>query len=241
MASEEKTKQEKQGNPAPEGKKEVAKKTDEKGVPLENRVKEYERKYQKAVEQNDQLSQKIAEIEAKMDSGDSQKEIKEDIFADLDEYDRKLAGKVMGVVEQRMKRHQEQLKQELSPLKERSLVQSRETNLDELERKDSKGIVSKYRNEIEEELDKYPPATWENKETVEIAKARVIDRHLDEIVGRREEKKEAPTETQHGGGSEEGATGNEAEARKMATKYNCDIKQAQKILEKKRKALKARR
>lgn len=241
MASEEKTKQEKQGNPAPEGKKEVAKKTDEKGVPLENRVKEYERKYQKAVEQNDQLSQKIAEIEAKMDSGQSKEEIKDDIFADLDEYDRKLAGKVMGAVEQKIKRHQEQLQQELSPIKERNLKQSRETNLDELERKDSKGIVSKYRDEIEAELDKYPAKTWGNKETVEIAKARVIDRHLDEIVGKKEEKKEAPTETQHGGGSDTGSAGNEAEAQKLSKKYNCSVKQAQKILEKKKRALKARR
>lgn len=181
---------------------------DSRGVPAENVIAEANRKLKEAtdkltVEQGkrEELEEKVENIQTKLMQDITNKEKNtlienfEKAMKDLGHDDKKTVGVIIDTMKALAKQSEDSVKKEFEKNNEPTVKLTRDSLLTKAEKDDDLGIVSQYRKEIEEELDKLDPKFWTDKEVIETAIARVQRRHTKEIFEKKQEKNSEEVET----------------------------------------------
>lgn len=212
--------------------------------PWKNVAKEYERKLDSTKENNEKLAAKLNELEQRMESKQQEAEKPDsgELTETLEElgYEKDLAEKMQKQIDKQVdyktKQSMKSVKEEVEPIKRQVYKSARDKNLKQLEQSDDIGVVSKYRDEIEDELDKYPAHTWGNEEAIEMAVGKITRKHMSEIIDESTKKEKSPTETSHKSGSKSGVKVSE-EAKKKAEQQGLDPEKVQKRIDRREKIL----
>jgi len=230
----------------PESKEEEE--TDEEGVPWKNRAKEFERKFKESSQETESLKTQIQELQNKFVSSASEKEKKNateklkktlsDLGYEEDAIVEGIIDSVKDIAEEKIQGKIKDLETKIGNTGRYALESARKSILSNFEKEDSYGLTTKYKKEIEAELDTYPPEYWGNEKVIETAIALVEKRHRSEILKSGIKAKEsAPTETEphtKGAGRE---SAQDEEEREYADRQGITLKEAREIMALRKKAL----
>lgn len=230
-------------NPAPEGEAGVKQEeVDEQGVPLKNRLAEAHRKLEVTERKTQELEDKLRELSV----SSATPEKKEVAFESLKErfvesgIDEDLVDDMITAFSSVAEKSNQQTKKELEQLKIGQAMESRKNILKDMQSSDDKGIIAKYRAEINKELDGYDPKIVGDPAVVDVAVARVIKRHLSELLDRKPVTSSSAVEGSPSSTPANGVSGElEKKAKSYAESNNIDIKRAREIVKKKEQALKS--
>lgn len=187
---------------------------------------EYERKWKKSEAGRADLERRVEELSKVVESSRpaSEKKTAVDKFRDKltsAGYDKNainvLVDSVKDLAEEIADSKMSDYEKRLKPFSNSAILVSRKNSLDKFEKDDELGIVSKYRGEIEAELDKLNPEISADPEMIDLTISIVSRRHMKEIIGSGDKKGSPATETKSSKKSNTKLSASEEEIeRKMA-------------------------
>lgn len=210
--------------------------TDDKGVPLKNRLAEANRKLEVISKKNAELEMKLNEISGQISKGGAGKKTVDDLREKLRDtgFDDSVIDGIVSVVQEESGKGRKEIMAEIQALRVENARIARENILKSTP--DEFGIIAKFRKEIDAELDSYDPTLTGNPEIVNIAISRVVMRHLKDLLVPGKSPEGTPGEPKPEGGGTPPPTGLEAEAQEYARETGIDVKRARQIVARKHAA-----
>lgn len=198
------------GNPSGEGKPAA------KEPSLENIKGEYERKLRAEKKRNEEVEQKLVDLESQMKSTSSNKADtdKKKELLDLG-YDESLINYFNDEMDKREKKIESKYRN----------ASKREPNVRAAIRADKTGLGAKYEDEFNEILDSVDPDVWGNKEAINRILGMVVYKHIDEIQDLKTSSvgKESATETGPSGLGSKKETALDKDIREFADERGLNI------------------
>lgn len=229
-------------NPNPEGDTGVKQEeVDEKGVPLKNRLAEANRRLEATERKSQELEEKLREL-SESSATPARKEVE---FETLKQkfvesgIDETLVDDMIATFSTVAAKSNQQTLKELEQLKISQAQSSRKSVLKDMQAKDDRGIIAKYRAEIDAELDSYDPRMAGDPTVVDVAVSRVIKRHLNDLLGVKAPIGAPAVEGSPSSAPAGGISGElEKQAKAYADEANIDIKRAREIVKKRAEVMK---
>jgi hypothetical protein len=226
------------------------------GVPIVNRMKEYQRKAEGSAKSLDELKMQNVRMEEQMKL--IQKQVKNSKGAGVDAVTKEMRSNLSALghdkatvdslikgfealADQRVNERVGAVEKTVGEVSEGAGLSAREAILSKMSR-DGKlgklGVIKKFKSEIDKELDNYPKNLWGNEEVVRTAVARVASDHLDDILATgKSDHISPPTESAGGTPSSDGSPKSAFEQKcfDYAERHNISIDKARGIVAQKEK------
>lgn len=114
----------------------------------------------------------------------------------LDEDDaKKLVGMMGKAFDEKISHLKDEISKENEPMMRQVYTSSRDRHFKDIVDEDTTGLVAKNKDDIKSVVDKLSPEVWGNKEAMRNAVNMVLGKMLPDILGKKTEKIDSPTET----------------------------------------------